>query len=133
MDKDGRHASTASVFGHEAMTSHGIAWGAGARRWPRPKSYLGRIASVFGWTLCGVAALAIYTNVMADDSVVRVRADMLARQHAGCGDQCHVARMQGRRSVLEYRADYDIDGIGSVEVVCRRSAIVVGEHQCITQ
>ncbi len=85
---------------------------------------------VLGWLFCAIVAAGIYMNVIADPSAVRERAGSMARQRAGCGEQCRVLEMHERRSVLDYRADYEIAGKGSVQVVCRRAAIVVGAHDC---
>ena len=133
---EGRHASAASVFETRAMSpssspsSHDIAWGIPERSPQRPRNHRARVASALVWAFCGVAAVAVYTNVLEDDSAVRQKTELLARQRAGCGDQCRVTRMEGRRSVLDYRASYDIDGVGTQQIVCRRSAIVFGEHVC---
>ncbi|MDF2692234.1 MAG: hypothetical protein K0S65_617 [Labilithrix sp.] len=133
---EGRHARAASVFEQKAMSpssspsSHNIVWGIPERSPQRPRNHLARVASALVWAFCGLAAVAVYTNVLADDSAVRQKTELLARQHAGCGDQCHVARMEGRRSVLDYRASYEIDGVGTQQIVCRRSVLVLGEHIC---
>ncbi|MDB5218460.1 MAG: hypothetical protein JWO86_6387 [Myxococcaceae bacterium] len=82
------------------------------------------------WLSSGCVAFAVYSNVLADDSEVRVRAESVARAHAGCGARCQVTRMVGRRSVIDLQADYDIEGSGTVHVECRRSAIVAGDHEC---
>jgi hypothetical protein len=108
-----------------------LEWSARVPRMRRPKNYLSRVASVLAWMICVVVALGVYTNVLADDTALRTRADVLARQQAGCGDQCHVTHMQGRRSVFGYRADYDIDGVGTVHVTCQRKEIVFGDNECL--
>jgi len=89
--------------------------------------------SALGWLLCVVVAVGIYTNVIADPVTVRERAASIARQHAGCGERCRVLQMQERRSVFGYRADYELEGNGSVRVTCRRAAVVLGEHDCQTR
>jgi hypothetical protein len=130
MGKERQHVS-ASVLGNGALMSEGIAWGGQQERRPvGPRKFFGRLGSGLVWVFCGLIAMAVYMNVIVDDGALRARTDSMARQHAGCGDQCHVTRMQGRRTVLDYRADYDIEGVGNVEVVCRRSAIVLGDHVC---
>jgi hypothetical protein len=121
---------TTSVFDRGAMTPSGIMWDLGDRRRRPANRYLARAVSVLLWMFTGLAAVAVYRNATADDSALRSRAELLARQHAGCRDQCRVARMEARRSVLEFRADYDIDGVGAVQVVCRRAALVAGEYDC---
>jgi hypothetical protein len=116
------------------MTPGNIVWGINERTpQQRPRNHLARAASILVWIFCALAAVAVYTNVLADDSALRQKTELLARQHAGCGDRCHVARMEGRRSVLDYRASYEIDGVGTLQVTCRRSALVLGEHVCTTR
>ena len=88
--------------------------------------------SVLGWLLCIVVAAGIYTNVIADPAIIRERAASLARRHAGCGERCRILQMQERRTVFGYRADYEIEGNGSVHVTCRRAAVVFGDHECQT-
>lgn len=133
---EGRHASTASVFEQKTMSpssspsSHDIAWGIPERSPQRPRNHGARVASALVWAFCGLAAVGVYTNVLGDDSAVRQETERLARQHAGCGEQCRVTRMEGRRSVLDYRASYDIDGVGTQQIVCRRSALILGEYLC---
>ncbi len=83
-----------------------------------------------GGAFSGLVVLAVYVNVVADNAPIRAHAEDLAREHAGCGSQCHVARMQERRDVLGYHADFDIGGAGTIHITCRRAAIVVGEHEC---
>jgi len=90
-------------------------------------------APLLGWVFCAIVGTGIYTNVIADPSVVRERARGVAAQSAGCGQQCRVLEMHERRSVIDYRADYELAGKGAVRVVCRRAAIVVGGHECWTQ
>ncbi|AKV01003.1 hypothetical protein AKJ09_07666 [Labilithrix luteola] len=94
------------------------------RRWP------GRVASALGWMLGGLCAFAVYANVLSDDTALRARAETVARQQAGCNDKCRMTRAEIQRSVLEYRADYEMEGSSAVQVRCRRQAIVVGDYAC---
>jgi hypothetical protein len=91
------------------------------------------IISVVVWVLACFAAVAVYRNVMANDTALRTQAESLARAHAGCGEHCRISSLQSRRSVIEYRADYAIDGRGEVHVVCRRPGIIFGEQRCTTR
>lgn len=99
---------------------------------PRARTRAQVYLSTLGWLLCAVVGTGIYSNVIADPSSVRDFAGSLARQHAHCAEPCRVLHMEERRSVFGYRADYEIDGRGSVHVSCRRAAIVLGSHQCET-
>jgi hypothetical protein len=122
------------AFGNHGIASEAIVSGAKAthhrRHHPRPTRFLGGAISALAWVLFCSAGLAVYTNVIADDSALRERTESLARQHAGCGQECRITRMVGSRSVVAFQTDYDIEGIGTVHVVCRRAAIVAGEHEC---
>jgi hypothetical protein len=124
------------AFGTDVIASAPVVSGARAthandrRREPRRTRFLGRALSALAWVLFCAAAVAVYTNVLADDSALRERTEALARQHAGCGHECRITQMMGSRSVVAFQADYDIEGSGTVHVVCRRAAIVAGEHEC---
>ncbi len=107
-----------------------VQWSMPGEPWRQPKPLFSRMVSALSWVVCGLAALAVYTNVMADDSALQERTNALARRHAGCDDRCRVTRMSGQRSVLEYRTEIEIDGVGTIHIVCRRRAIVAGEHDC---
>ena len=89
----------------------------------------GRTVSAFLWVACALAAVAVHNNVVADDSALHERMRALACEQAG-GDQCHVLRMVGKRSVFESHTEFEIEGGGMFDVVCRREALVVGEHTC---
>jgi hypothetical protein len=97
---------------------------------PESRSSLGRVVTAFAWAFCALAGVAIYENVVGDDSAVHAQAESVARSRAGCGADCKVVSVQTRRTVLDYRADYALDGTGTVQVVCRRQALVLGEHHC---
>lgn len=101
-------------------------------RSPRARTRAQVYLSTLGWLLCAVVGTGIYSNVIADPSSLRDFASSLARRHAGCVEPCRVLHMEERRSVFGYRADYDMDGRGPVHVTCRRTAIVLGNHQCET-
>lgn len=127
-----RHSAAASVLGH-AMRPEGLAWGVPSKRSPWTWTCLRRAVSALGWMLCGLVGLGVYTNLLADDSALRARTEALARQHAGCGDACTVLGMESRRTVFEFRADYELERVGTIQVVCRRAAIVAGAHVCRTR
>jgi len=108
-------------------------WSSSPRGVRRPNKLVPRTLSLLAWLAAAAVATGIYTNVVADDSALRQRTNELAREHAGCGERCHVGEMQGRRTVLGYDVDYAIDGVGKVHVSCRRSALILGEHACEAQ
>ena len=95
----------------------------------RPRMRFGRAMSAFFWCVCALAALAVHNNVMADDSALNDRMRALACEQAG-GDSCQIVRMVGKRSILESHTQFEIEGGGMFDVVCRREALVVGEHTC---
>ncbi|MDF2693487.1 MAG: hypothetical protein K0S65_1870 [Labilithrix sp.] len=129
MTTERRHASATGIF--ESITAPPRApWGLRAPRRRPPRQQLNRVVTALVWLFSGLAAVAVYMNVMADDSDLRLKTEALARERAGCSDRCRITTMQGRRSVVEYSADYSFDGHGEVHVVCRRAAIVLGEHHC---
>jgi hypothetical protein len=99
---------------------------------PTPRSSKGssRLPAALAWVFCTLAAVAIYTNVASDDAPLRARTEQLARAHVGCADRCRITRTSSQRNVFDHRAEYDIEGAGTVHVRCRRTAIVLGEHVC---
>jgi hypothetical protein len=124
-----RHPSATGMF--ENLTEPPRApWGMRAPQRRPPQERLGRVINALVWLLSSLAAAAVYMNVMADDAELRAKTEVLAREHAGCGQRCQIQTMQSRRSVLEYSADYSFAGNGDAHVTCRRPAIVLGEHRC---
>ncbi len=89
-----------------------------------------RALSLAAWLVAAAVGVGLYNNVIADDAGLRHRASEHARQHAGCGNQCTVTQMQERRTVFGYEANYDIVGAETIEVTCRRSAIIAGDYRC---
>ena len=61
-----------------------VQWSMPGEPWRQPKPLFSRMVSALSWVVCGLAALAVYTNVMADDSALQERTNALARRHAGC-------------------------------------------------
>lgn len=118
------------VFGNDLLAADAIMSGARSTRSRRPRKLLGRALSALVWIVCTLVGTAVYSNVIVDDSALRARAESLACERAGGNPKCQITRMVGRRSVVELQAEYDIEGAASVRVVCRRSAIIAGEHQC---
>ncbi|MBX3210125.1 MAG: hypothetical protein KF764_34155 [Labilithrix sp.] len=114
------------------IMSTSLTWRGPERRW-RPRALVARIAGALAWVLSGLIAVAVYSNVIADDSELRLRIESLARETGQCGDGCRITSVQVRRSVLDYRADLELDGTRSVHVVCRRPAIALGEPRCGAQ
>ncbi|MBX3197002.1 MAG: hypothetical protein KF894_02495 [Labilithrix sp.] len=113
--------------------SPSLTWGEPERRPRRPRALFSRVAGALAWALAGTIAIAVYTNVIVDDSDLRIRTEALARETARCGDGCRITSTQIRRTVLEYRADFELDSSGSVRVVCRRDAIAFGPQRCTTR
>ena len=89
--------------------------------------------SAFGWGVAGIAVFGVYANVFSDDTSLREETARLAGEHAGCGELCRFTKTEIHRSVLEYRADYEVEGMGTTRVICRRSAISVGAEECRVQ
>ncbi len=130
---DKTHAVT--DLGHSAVTEQegeGFRYAAQEKQPRRSRTRAHAYVSVLGWMLCIVVAVGIYTNVIADPAPVRDHAASLARQQGSCGGRCRVLQMQERRSVFGYRADYELEGNASVHVTCRRTVVVLGEHECHT-
>jgi hypothetical protein len=75
-----------------------------------------------GWTA--------YANVLSDDAEVRATADATARAHAGCGEACKLANVNGERGMLSTEITYDMHPKGRVVVVCRRPFVAVGDFAC---
>lgn len=118
-----------------APMTQGLAWGTHERQRQqrRPRALLARAGSALAWGLFGLVAVAVYTNVISDDAELRARTETIARTYANCGDQCRVSKMQVQRTVVAYSAEFDIDGVGPVQVVCRRDVIVAGEQRCLAK
>ncbi len=113
--------------------SPSLTWGAPERRPRRSRALFSRVVGALAWVLAGGIAIAVYANVIVDDSDLRLRTEALARETARCGDGCHITSTQIRRTVLEYRADFELDGSESVRVICRRDAIAFGPHRCTSR
>ena len=118
-----------------APMTQGLAWATHERKRQqrRPRALLARASSALAWGLFGLVAVALYTNVISDDAELRARTEAIARTYANCGDQCRVSKMQVQRTVVGYSAEFDIDGVGPVQVVCRRDVIVAGEQRCLAK
>ncbi len=89
-----------------APVSRGLAWGTHERRRQqrRQKALLPRAGSALAWSLFGLVAVAVYTDVNSDDAELRARTEAIARTYANCGDQCRVSKMQVQRTVVGYSA-----------------------------
>ena len=125
------HPFHADRSGQHVLAPHARAW-APSHGTRRPATLLSRALSIVAWIVGALVAVGVYNNVVVDDTALRHETDELARQHAGCGDQCNVRTMQGRRTALGYEVSYEIEAAGTVEVSCRRTAIVAGAHECVT-
>jgi hypothetical protein len=88
-----------------------------------------RAFAALTFVVCFVTAWAAYTNVLADNSELLIRAREVARQRAACG-KCNPSAMHGERGMTEQRMEYDYPGVGQVTVVCRRAWIIFGEYSC---
>jgi hypothetical protein len=101
-----------------------------ARPPQRSRRHVARVVSALGWGLTGLVGFAVYANVLSDDTALRARTAQLVRQHAGCSDGCRITQTEIHRSVLEYRADYEIEGVGTIRVTCGRKGVAIGEQEC---
>lgn len=127
------HSFHAGRSGEPLVTPRLAEWDLPRAAPRRPSKVLSRVLSFCGWTLAAATLVGVYTNVIADDATLRQRTNEIARQHAGCADTCKVGEMQGRRTVLAYDVDYEIEQVGKVHVTCRRSAVILGDHSCVVQ
>jgi hypothetical protein len=80
--------------------------------------------------LVGVCLWTAYANVFSDDLALRARAGELGRKAAGCGDACKVTGMRGSRGMIDESIEYDIAGVGTVVVTCRRAYVIAGDYAC---
>lgn len=89
-----------------------------------------RIFSALTVVLFVICLWTAYANVFSDDTAVRAQAGQLARDTAGCGDQCKLVGMQGDRGMLSETITYDIQQKGQFVVTCRRAMIIAGDYAC---
>jgi hypothetical protein len=95
------------------------------------KRRLGALFRVFTIVLLLVAIWTAFQNVFSDDTEVRAKAGDLARKEAGCGDKCKVTALRGTRGMFQESIEYDMDGIGTYLVTCRRAYVVAGDYSCV--
>lgn len=94
------------------------------------RSVKSRLFRVFTFLLLFVALWAAYANLFSDDTALRARANELARKEAGCGDKCKVSGMNGSRGMIDESIDFDVVGVGSFAVTCRRAYVIAGDYAC---
>jgi hypothetical protein len=85
---------------------------------------------IFTFVLLGVSIWTAYANVFSDDLALRARAGELARKEAGCGDTCKVTGVRVSRGMLDETMEYDMAGVGTYLVTCRRAHFIAGDHAC---
>lgn len=86
----------------------------------------------------GLAAWAVYANILSDDTAVRAQAEAVARDKAGCGKDCKLSRMEGSRGLLneQIQFTFDVPGKsptgdkGAVLVECKRAYLAFGAYRC---
>lgn len=94
------------------------------------RSRFGSLFRVFTILLLGASIWTAYANVFSDDTALRARAGELARKEAGCGDACKVTGMRGSRGMIDESIAYDMAGVGTIVVRCRRAYVIAGDHAC---
>jgi hypothetical protein len=77
-----------------------------------------------------LVAWTAYRNVFADDRAVRAQAEKLARDTAGCGASCTIARLEGSRGMLGETITFTMHPTGTITVKCRRAYIAFGDYAC---
>jgi len=79
------------------------------------------VVALGGWTL--------YSNVFANDSELRVKAENIARDASGCRS-CARLRFEGSSSILGKSYTFKFDKTGTIVIGCRRPYIAFGEFEC---
>lgn len=90
----------------------------------------GSLFRAFTIVLLGVSVWTAYANVFSDDVALRARAGQLGREAAGCGDKCKVTGMRVSRGMLDETMEYDMSGVGTALVTCRRAYVFAGDYDC---
>jgi hypothetical protein len=88
-----------------------------------------RVGLAFVIALVALSAFTVYRNVLADDSAVRVMAETLARDTAGCHD-CKATRIEIKRGVLGESFEFTMQNGAGVAISCRRAYIAFGDQAC---
>jgi len=70
-----------------------------------------------------------YANVFADESALNARAEQAARAHLGCGVECALVRMEGKRGMYKSMLTFTFKQ-ATIELACKRPYFAFGDYDC---